>query len=83
MNPLKFYNRNWDLIIITDRELYNGYTLEQIESRLNPAMTDYHKQDYLNNCKRVIECQISGMNTQDIESLKSYNFNLTRLYLNL
>lgn len=64
-----------------DPTKYNGYTLQEIEKNLNPSMIDIHKQDYLNNCKAVINRQTTGYNLNEIEGLKNYNFNLIKIYL--
>lgn len=60
---------------------YNGKTVEQITSNLPINMCESHKTTYITNVVRVIECQTTGYNTNEIESLKNFNFNLISLYL--
>ena len=64
----------------TEKSLYNGKTLEQIASNLPSNMIQLHKDMYLNNCKRVIECQVSGYNINEIEIIKNANFILLQPY---
>ena len=63
-----------------EKNTYNGKTLEQIASNLPANMIQLHKDMYLNNCKRVIECQISGYNLNEIEIIKNANFRLMDMY---
>jgi len=64
------------------KDRYNGYTIEEIEARLNPNMADCHKAEYMNNVREVIERQMSGFNLNEIENIKNTNFHITNLYLN-
>lgn len=61
---------------------YNGYTLEQISSRLNTKMVQAHKDEYLNNVKEVISNENAGFNLDYCQSLRNRNFLLTTIYLN-
>ena len=63
-----------------EKNTYNGKTLEQIASNLPSNMIQLHKDMYLNNCKRVIECQVSGYNLNEIEIIKNANFILLNMY---
>ena len=63
-----------------EKNTYNGKTLEQIASNLPSNMIQLHKDMYLNNCKRVIECQVSGHNLNEIEIIKNANFILHNMY---
>ena len=63
-----------------EQNTYNGKTLEQIASNLPSNMIQLHKDMYLNNCKRVIECQVSGYNLNEIEIIKNANFILHNMY---
>ena len=63
-----------------EQNTYNGKTLEQIASNLPNNMIQLHKDMYLNNCKRVIECQVSGYNLNEIEIIKNANFILHNMY---
>ena len=63
-----------------EKNTYNGKTLEQIASNLPSNMIQLHKDMYLNNCKRVIECQVSGYNLNEIEIIKNANFILHNMY---
>lgn len=60
--------------------LYNGKTLEQIEANLPTKMIQLHKDMYLNNCKRVIECLASGYNLNEVDIIKNANFILIEPY---
>lgn len=60
--------------------LYNNKTIEQIEQNLPPNMSDFHRLEYINNCKKVIERQTTGYNLNEIEGIKNYNFILIKLY---
>jgi hypothetical protein len=59
---------------------YNGYSINQIEKMQFNGWIEQHKQMYIDNCKRVIECQLTGYNSHDIEYLKNTNFNLVKHY---
>ena len=63
-----------------EQNTYNGKTLEQIASNLPSNMLQFHKDMYLNNCKRVIECQVSGYNLNEIDIIKYANFILYNMY---
>ena len=63
-----------------EKNTYNGKTLEQIASNLPSNMIQLHKDMYLNNCKRVIECQVSGYNLNEVEIIKNANFILHNMY---
>lgn len=60
--------------------LYNNKTIEQIEQNLPSNMSDFHRLEYINNCKKVIERQTTGYNLNEIEGIKNYNFILIKLY---
>ena len=60
--------------------LYNNKTLEQIAGNMPESMPELHRNEYLSNCKKVIECQTSGYNLNEIDGLKNYNFILISLY---
>ena len=64
----------------TENSLYNSKTIEQICNNLPECMPQIHKDMYLNNCKRVIECQVSGYNINEIEIIKNANFILLKPY---
>ncbi len=63
-----------------EQNTYNGKTLEEIASNLPSNMLQFHRDMYLNNCKRVIECQVSGYNLNEIEIIKYANFILHNMY---
>lgn len=63
-----------------EQTTYNGKTLEQIENNLPSNMIQLHKDMYMNNCKKVIECQVSGYNLNEIEVIKNANFILHNMY---
>ena len=63
-----------------EQNTYNGKTLDQIASNLPSNMLQLHKDIYLNNCKRVIECQVSGYNLNEIDIIKYANFILHKIY---
>jgi hypothetical protein len=63
----------------SDKPLYNGRTIEQIRNNMHPNMCAAWIDSYIDNCTRVIECQMSGKNLNEIEDLKNYNFNLLKL----
>jgi len=62
-------------------KFYRGYTLRQVLEKLPKQMTRQEKRDYINNCKRITECQNTGFNLNDIEPLQNYNFLLINYYL--
>lgn len=62
--------------------LYNGMTLEQIESNLHKNMIPLHREQYLNNCKEVIRNEEAGFNLDYCQAIRNTNFNLTVFYLN-
>lgn len=64
-----------------NKALYNGKTVEQIENNLPANMISEHCKHYLNNVREVIQCQLTGINTQEIEIRKNANFNLINFYL--
>ena len=63
-----------------EKSLYNGKTIEEIRHNLPESMPQIHRNLYLNNCKRVIECQESGYNLNEIEMIKNSNFILLQPY---
>lgn len=62
--------------------LYNNKTIEQISNNLPSNMPDFHRLEYLENCKKVIERQMTGYNVNEIEGIKNYNFILIKQYFN-
>jgi len=60
---------------------YNGKTVDQIKANLPVNMCESHRKTYMANVNRVIECQTTGYNLNEIEPLKNFNFNLINLYL--
>ena len=58
------------------KHLYNSLTIEDIKNNLPFGMPSHEVVDYIRNCERVIECQMSGMNLHEIEDLKNYNHRL-------
>jgi len=63
-----------------DRSKYNGRTPEQIKNNLPGNMAGRHKALYMKRVDRVIRCQQSGMNINEIEAIKNSNHELHKLY---
>lgn len=61
--------------------LYNGKTVDQIVSNLPANIHPSHKETYLKNVARVIECQETGYNLNEVETLKYSNFLIIQMYL--
>ena len=63
----------------TNSDLYNGFTVEQIESRLQ----GWHQSDakrYVDNCKEVIRLQLNGNDAGLCECIKQSNFWIAKQY---
>lgn len=58
--------------------LYNGYTIEEIEAMPFAGWSEHDKTRYINNCREAIECQVSGVNAGYCEALKNTNFEIVR-----
>lgn len=62
--------------------LYNGYTIEEIEDKVNSyEWNNSDKKKYIENCRAVIKSQLAYMNAGLIESRMNANFNITLKYL--
>lgn len=59
---------------------YNNYSIAEIKKMPFTGWINEHKKQYIDNCKKVIDCQMSGYNLQDIEYYKNFNFLLTKSY---
>lgn len=60
---------------------YNNYTLDQIKRMPFAGWHEMDKKSYIQNCKEVIDIQMSGVNLGMIECLKNANFNITKRYV--
>lgn len=65
--------------------IYNGYSLRQILSKLPDSLKQFkpHRKQYIQNCIEVYNIEKSGINTQNLESIKNANFLLIQFYLKL
>lgn len=61
--------------------LYNGKTIEEIRENMPDWFPKVHQYLYIKNCERVIECQKSGYNLNEIEPLKNFNHELFKSYI--
>ena len=77
------YTSSFGIVTVELSDRYNGHTIEEIEAMPFIGWSECHKKEYINNCKRVIECQTSGYNLNEIECLKNSNFNLVRFYMSI
>ena len=76
------YTSSFGFITVDDKSpLYNGKTIQGIECMPFNGWINEHKKEYIDNCKKVIECQMYGFNQNEIECLKNRNFNLVVFYL--
>lgn len=60
---------------------YNGKTAAQVEANLPVNMCASHRETYMKNVAKVIECETTGYNLHEVESIKNFNFYLISLYL--
>ena len=61
---------------------YNGHTMEEIKNMPFLGWDKEHKIQYINNCREIIESQLTGRDEGHAECLKNTNFNLVNFYLN-
>jgi len=61
--------------------LYNGKTLDQIAANLPANMPEIHREQYLNDCKFVIENETAGFNIDYCQLVRNSNFRLIEFYL--
>ena len=65
-----------------DRSKYNGKEPQQIADNLPDNMPKAHREIYMKGVDRVISCQRSGYNLNEIEAIKNHNHELHKLYHN-
>ena len=53
-------------------DTYNGFSIEQIKSMPFAGWNSFDKSQYIANCERVIDIQMSGVNLHEIESIKKF-----------
>lgn len=63
-----------------EKAKYNGHTIQDVENKIS-HMHQSDRRTYLNNVRRVIECQTTGFNLHEIEMRKNENHRITRSYL--
>ena len=67
----------------TTDPIYNGYSIRYIISHFPGGMIKDHKKDYIKNCIEVYKNELSGYNLDYCNSIRNYNFNMIRFYMNL
>lgn len=68
---------------MANQEKYNGMTLQEIEKNLPANMIPQHKEDYLNNCKYVIENESKKLSLDYCQLVRNTNFNTILFYSHL
>ena len=60
---------------------YNGYTIEQIKKMNFSGWSSADREKYIENCREVINLQLSGINLGMIECLKNMNHYIAKRYI--
>jgi len=77
------YTQSFGIIYVNAGDpTYNGYTIDQIEKMPFAGWSESDKKQYINNCKDVIQSQLTGTNEGYAECCKNINHHLVKTYLN-
>ncbi len=71
--------------ISSTQEIYNGYSIKQILSKMPPKLRAFkkHRNLYIENCILIYQNELLGINLGYCEASRNMNFNLIKMYINL
>ena len=67
----------------TTDPIFNGHSIRYIIAHFPEGMIKVHKKEYIKNCIYVYNNELNGYNLDYCNSVRNYNFNMIKFYMNL